>query len=48
MIAAYLRSLIIIVMPTALNDSYLVVISAENNPVFLINPDTGKSAEITF
>jgi hypothetical protein len=35
-------------MPTELNDSYLVVISAENDPGFLINPDTGKSAEITF
>jgi hypothetical protein len=35
-------------MPTAFNDSYLVVISAENDPVFLINPNAGKSAEITF
>ena len=34
-------------MPAALNDSYLVIICTENDPVFLINPDAGISAEIT-
>ena len=34
-------------MPAALNDRYLVVIRAENDSIFLINPYTGKSAEIT-
>ena len=33
-------------MPAALNDSYLVIICTENDPVFLINPDAGISAEI--
>lgn len=34
-------------MSATLNDSYLVVIQTENDPVFLIDPDAGKSAEIT-
>lgn len=34
-------------MSATLNDSYLVVIHTENDPVFLIDPDAGKSAEIT-
>ena len=33
-------------MPAALNDSYLDIIRTENDPVFLINPDAGISAEI--
>lgn len=39
--------LFVIIMSATLNDSYLVVIQTENDPVFLIDPDAGKSAEIT-
>lgn len=37
----------IIVMPAALNDSYLVIVRSENDSVFLINTDAGKTAEVT-